>query len=91
MAMPSMTRIFSSPEEHSNPRIEKESVARFFHERAQKLETVGPIRAVIYQDKHPDLAEKQDIAEKERLLPPAQAQWQTTDSGYRMRYWALDW
>lgn len=64
-----MTRIFSSPEERLNPRIEKESVARFFLERARKVETVGPVRAVIYQDKHPDLAEKRDISEKERLLP----------------------
>jgi cyclopropane fatty-acyl-phospholipid synthase-like methyltransferase len=64
-----VTRIFSSPEENSKPRIEKDSVARFFRERAQKVESVGAIRAVIYQDKHPDLAEKRDAAEKARLLP----------------------
>lgn len=64
-----MTRIFSSAEENSKPRIDKDSVAKFFRERAQKAESVGPIRAVIYQDKHPDLAEKRDAAEKSRLLP----------------------
>ena len=64
-----MTRIFSSPEESSKPRIEKDSVAKFFRERARKAETVGSVRAVIYQDKHPDLAEKRDAAEKARLLP----------------------
>lgn len=64
-----MTRIFSSPEENSKPRIEKDSVAKFFRERARKAESVGSVRAVIYQDKHPDLAEKRDTAEKARLLP----------------------
>jgi len=64
-----MPRIFSSSEECLNPRVERASVARFFLERARKVETVGPIRAVIYQDKHPSLAEERDIAEKKRLLP----------------------
>lgn len=64
-----MTRIFSPADEESKPRIEKDSVAKFFRERAQKVETVGLTRAVIYQDKHPDLAEKRDAAEKARLLP----------------------
>ena len=64
-----MTRIFSSAEEESKPRIDKNSVANFFQERAQKVESVGLTRAVIYQDKHPDLAEKRDEAEKARLLP----------------------
>lgn len=64
-----MTRIFSPADRQSKPRIDKESVARFFQERAQKAESVGLTRAVIYQDKHPDLAEKRDAAEKARLLP----------------------
>lgn len=64
-----MTRIFSNADEESKPRIDKDSVARFFQERAQKAESVGLTRAVIYQDKHPDLAEKRDAAEKARLLP----------------------
>lgn len=64
-----MTRIFSSVDEESKPRIDKDSVAKFFQERAQKVDSVGPTRAVIYQDKHPDLAEKRDKAEKALLLP----------------------
>jgi 2-polyprenyl-3-methyl-5-hydroxy-6-metoxy-1,4-benzoquinol methylase len=64
-----VTRIFSDADEESKPRIDKDSVARFFQERAQKAESVGLTRAVIYQDKHPDLAEKRDAAEKARLLP----------------------
>jgi SAM-dependent methyltransferase len=64
-----VTRIFSPADEESKPRIEKDSVAKFFRERAQKVESVGLMRAVIYQDKHPDLAEKRDAAEKARLLP----------------------
>jgi 2-polyprenyl-3-methyl-5-hydroxy-6-metoxy-1,4-benzoquinol methylase len=64
-----VTRIFSSEDEKSKPRIDKNSVVRFFQERAQKAENVGLTRAVIYQDKHPDLAEKRDAAEKARLLP----------------------
>lgn len=64
-----MTRIFSPADDDSKPRIDKDSVAKFFDERAQKVESVGLTRAVIYQDKHPDLAEKRDAAEKARLLP----------------------
>jgi SAM-dependent methyltransferase len=41
----------------------------FFEERARRVEHLGPLRAVIYQDKHPDLAERRDEAEKEKLLP----------------------
>jgi 2-polyprenyl-3-methyl-5-hydroxy-6-metoxy-1,4-benzoquinol methylase len=67
-----VTRIFSKTDEESKPRIDKESVAKFFRERAQKAESVGLTRAVIYQDKHPDLAEKRDVAEKARLLPVLQ-------------------
>lgn len=64
-----MTRIFSSADEESKPRIDRDSVASFFQERAQKVDSLGLTRAVIYQDKHPDLAEKRDEAEKARLLP----------------------
>jgi cyclopropane fatty-acyl-phospholipid synthase-like methyltransferase len=47
-------------------------VLSFFEQRAAKCEQLGPLRAVIYQDKHPDLAEKRDRAEKELLLPKLQ-------------------
>jgi SAM-dependent methyltransferase len=64
-----VTRTFSSANEESKPRIDKDRVAKFFQERARKVESVGLTRAVIYQDKHPDLAERRDAAEKARLLP----------------------
>lgn len=64
-----MTRIISSPSDEVKPRIDKESIARFFRERAQKVDTLGAIQAVIYQDKHPILAEKRNAAEKALLLP----------------------
>lgn len=64
-----MAKIFSRIEENKKPHINKQSIVKFFLERARKIDTVGPVRAVIYQDKHPDLAEKRDAAEKARLLP----------------------
>jgi len=64
-----MTKIFSTPEEKKQPRIESENVAEFFSMRAQKIQAVGPIRAVIYQDKDPELAERRDFAEKSSILP----------------------
>lgn len=51
------------------PRIDPAAVARFFAERAEKAKKIGPLRAVIYQDRHPDLAERRDSAEKALLLP----------------------
>jgi cyclopropane fatty-acyl-phospholipid synthase-like methyltransferase len=87
-----VTRIFSSSEGNPNPRIEKDSVARFFRERAQKVEAVGAMRAVIYQDKHPDLAEKRDAAEKARLLPLLQldGNQRTLDVGCGTGRWTPD-
>ena len=58
-----MAKIFSRIEENKKPHINKQSIVKFFLERARKIDTVGPVRAVIYQDKHPDLAEKRDAAE----------------------------
>ncbi len=53
------------------PIINKGAVLNFFEKRAQKINQLGPIRAVIYQDKNPNLAEKRDIAEKNLLFPHA--------------------
>lgn len=63
-----MTRIFSSPSE-AKPEIDKAAVLDFFEKRAEKAEVLGPTRAVIYQDKSLDLAERRDKAEKELLYP----------------------
>lgn len=64
-----MSRIFSRSEDTELPKIDRKSVVDFFEARARKVETLGPTRAVIYQDKHPDLAERRDAAEKAFLLP----------------------
>lgn len=64
-----MSRIYSSPCEAQEIRINKESVTDFFNKRAEKISTLGAMQAVIYQDKHPDLARNRDLAEKKTLLP----------------------
>lgn len=51
------------------PRIDRDAVFRFFEDRARKADSIGPIRAVIYQDKNIDLAERRNLAEKQLLLP----------------------
>lgn len=63
-----MTRIFSHPDDEK-PVIDKTAVLDFFEKRAEKVEILGPTRAVIYQDKSPDLAERRDRAEKALLYP----------------------
>jgi cyclopropane fatty-acyl-phospholipid synthase-like methyltransferase len=62
-------RIKTKPGEQGAPQIDPAAVERFFCRRAEKAQTVGSLRAVIYQDKHPDLAERRDAAEKALLLP----------------------
>jgi len=62
-------RIFGKGAQGAEPRIERSSVERFFEERAGKLSQVGALKAVLYQDKHPDLAERRDAAEKARIRP----------------------
>lgn len=51
------------------PQIDPSAVESFFCKRAERAKTIGSLRAVIYQDKHPDLAERRDAAEKALLLP----------------------
>lgn len=62
-------RIKTRPGEKGAPQIDPVAVKNFFSKRAEKASTLGPLRAVIYQDKHPDLAERRDAAEKALLLP----------------------
>lgn len=64
-----MSRILSNTDDTELPRIDRERVGEFFAERARRIDRVGPVRAVIYQDKHADLAERRDAAEKACLLP----------------------
>ena len=63
-----MPRIISLPGEEK-PAIDKSAVFDFFEKRAEKVEALGPTRAVIYQDKSPDLADRRDAAEKALLYP----------------------
>lgn len=64
-----MARITTDPNNPAAPLINPDSVIRFFEERARKAAEIGPLRAVIYQDKHPDLAERRDRIEKDLLFP----------------------
>lgn len=64
-----MVKIFTDTENICKPSIEKEKLEVFFKGRAKRINTIGPVRAVIYQDKHPDLAERRDRAEKEKIMP----------------------
>lgn len=63
-----ISRQFSSADD-PKPLIDPASVQNFFEERARKAEALGPVRAVIYQDKNPTLAQERDAAEKVLLLP----------------------
>lgn len=64
-----MARITTAFGEASPPEIDPEEVAAFFEDRARRMNDLGPMRAVIYQDKQGDLAERRDAAEVARLLP----------------------
>jgi SAM-dependent methyltransferase len=64
-----VARITTAFGEPSPPEIDPQEVAAFFADRARRMDEVGPTRAVIYQDKQGDLAERRDSAEIKRLLP----------------------
>lgn len=64
-----MSRIQTNSDDPNKPRIERREVTSFFEKRAEKIGQLGPVRAVIYQDKHPDLAERRDLHEKRRIGP----------------------
>jgi SAM-dependent methyltransferase len=64
-----VTRTFGLGPDGKPRRIDPAAVAQFFDQRAARIRELGPTRAVIYQDRHPDLAERRDRAEKDVLLP----------------------
>lgn len=64
-----MARITTRAGSEPAPQISRQSVEAFFRERAAKVEQLGYIQAVIYQDKNPDLARQRDAVEKAKLLP----------------------
>jgi cyclopropane fatty-acyl-phospholipid synthase-like methyltransferase len=67
-------RIKTRAGDQDAPQIDPAAVESFFSKRAEKAKTLGSLRAVIYQDKHPDLAERRDAAEKALLLPKLELQ-----------------
>lgn len=64
-----MSRQYSMPGTADGLHIDRKAVAEFFEKRAERIAMIGPLHAVIYQDKHGDLAQRRDAAEKEKLLP----------------------
>ena len=84
-----MTRTFSLPGDEK-VEIDDAAVLDFFEKRAEKVETLGPSRAVIYQDKTPALAERRDAAEKALLYPMLQLdkEAQVLDAGCGTGRWA---
>jgi 2-polyprenyl-3-methyl-5-hydroxy-6-metoxy-1,4-benzoquinol methylase len=49
--------------------LNKDEVANFFEQRARKFDAATPLTAILYQDKHPEIAELRDAMERERVLP----------------------
>jgi SAM-dependent methyltransferase len=64
-----MSRIHGMPADGSPVRIDESKVSQFFEQRAARIPELGPTRAVIYQDHHPDLAERRDQHERSVLTP----------------------
>ena len=49
--------------------LNKNEIADFFEQRAQKFNAATPLTAILYQDNHPEIAERRDALERERVLP----------------------
>jgi len=64
-----MPRITSSPDDKNKPSIDRTEVEAFFDQRAKRLNELGPLVTVIYQDRHPEVASQKDEADKRRILP----------------------
>lgn len=64
-----MSRIHGTPADGSPARLDPAEVSKFFEGRAARIPQLGPTRAVIYQDHHPDLAERRDQHERAMLTP----------------------
>lgn len=64
-----MTRILGDANNGAPPDLDPRAVSAFFEDRVRRMDEVGPLKAVIYQDKQGDLAERRDRAEVGRILP----------------------
>jgi 2-polyprenyl-3-methyl-5-hydroxy-6-metoxy-1,4-benzoquinol methylase len=49
--------------------LNQDAVARFFEQRASKFNADTPLTAILYQDRHPEIAQQRDELERERILP----------------------
>jgi 2-polyprenyl-3-methyl-5-hydroxy-6-metoxy-1,4-benzoquinol methylase len=49
--------------------LNKAEVAEFFEQRAHKFSAATPLTAILYQDKHPEIAQRRDALERERVMP----------------------
>lgn len=49
--------------------LNQDQVAAFFEQRARKFNAATPLTSILYQDKHPEIAEQRDAMERERVLP----------------------
>jgi 2-polyprenyl-3-methyl-5-hydroxy-6-metoxy-1,4-benzoquinol methylase len=49
--------------------LDKSEVAQFFEHRAQKFNADAPLTTTLYQDSHPEIAEKRDQLERMRAMP----------------------
>lgn len=64
-----MTKHITRDQSDEKPSLSRDNVFKFFEQRAARAPELGAIKTVLYQDKHPTLADERDRAEKNALLP----------------------
>ena len=64
-----MSRIHTTPGSKENPELDPEQVGAFFDARAERISELGPLHAVIYQEKQGQLAALRDVSEVDCVLP----------------------
>lgn len=52
-----------------NISLNREEVSNFFENRARKFDALNPLTSILYQDKHPEIADRRDALERERVTP----------------------
>ncbi|KAF5308403.1 hypothetical protein FQR65_LT18160 [Abscondita terminalis] len=63
-----MGRFYTKKEDIKKPEMSNNDILNFFNTRANKIDQLDSLRAVMYQDGNPELVVHRDIAEKEILL-----------------------
>lgn len=64
-----MSRIHTTPGSDKAPELDPEQVGAFFDTRAKRISELGPLHAVIYQEKQGQLAALRDLAEADCVWP----------------------